>query len=155
MVSVVYFDTSALLKYYVAEIGSSWVNALLSSSPAPVVFISQLTIVESSCAFARRLREGVLSPTIYADLLTAFDYDLNYKYTVVDVMPVIIDTARQLAGRHPLRAYDALQLATSWLINKELLRVNKPPLTFFSADDRLITIAQAEGLLTNNPNHHP
>jgi hypothetical protein len=29
------------------------------------------------------------------------------------------------------------------------------PVTFVCADERLIAIAQAEGLLTNNPNHHP
>jgi predicted nucleic acid-binding protein len=28
-------------------------------------------------------------------------------------------------------------------------------LTFVAADDRLITIAQAEGLQTDNSNHHP
>jgi len=32
---------------------------------------------------------------------------------------------------------------------------SKPPLAFICADDRLIAIAQAEGLLTDNPNHHP
>jgi len=70
-------------------------------------------------------------------------------------MPVTIDTARQLANQHPLRAYDAVQLATSWLLNQNLLHTGKPPLTFICADDCLIASAQTEGLLTDNPNHHP
>jgi predicted nucleic acid-binding protein len=154
-VSVAYFDTSALLKQYVTEVGSGWVNALLSSSSPPAVFTSHLTVIEATCAFARRLREGTLSPGDHTKLLSAFNYDVTYKYNTIDVMPVTIDMACQLANKHPLRAYDAAQLATAWLSNQALVRAGRPPLTFISADDRLIKIAVAESLLTDNPNHHP
>lgn len=153
--SIAYFDTSALLKQYVSEVGSGWVNALLSFSSPPAVFTSHLTVIEATCAFARRLREGTLSSTDHAKLLSAFNYDVTYKYNIVDVMPVTIDTACQLANKHPLRAYDAVQLATAWLTNQTLVRVDRSPLTFISADDRLINVAVAEGLLTDNPNRHP
>jgi len=56
---------------------------------------------------------------------------------------------------YTLRAYDAVQLATAWLLNQDLLRTDRPLLRFVCADDRLIAIAQAEGLPTDNPNHHP
>jgi predicted nucleic acid-binding protein len=154
MVSVAYFDTSALLKRYVSEKGSDWINTLLSSPHAPAAFISRLTVIEATCAFARRLREGTLLPVAHAKALLAFDYDITYRYNLVDVMSVTIDAARQLVNKHPLRAYDAVQLATAWLSNRTMLRAGKPPLTFISADDRLLAIAQAEGLLTDNPNHH-
>jgi predicted nucleic acid-binding protein len=154
VVSIVYLDTSALLKQYVAEIGTDWVKALLASPSSPVVFTSHLTLIEATCAFARKLREGVLTPTVHSKILTAFDYDLTYRYNILDVVEVTIDTARRLANQHPLRAYDSVHLATAWLSNQELLRADKPPLTFIAADDRLIAIAQTEGLLTDNPNHH-
>jgi predicted nucleic acid-binding protein len=154
MVSFAYFDTSALLKQYVAETGSDWVRTYLASATAPAVSTSHLTVVEATCAFARRLREGSLLPAGHAKVVQAFDYDIAYHYNLLDIMPVTIDTARRLANRHPLRAYDAVQLATARLLNKDLLRTNKPPLTFICANDRLIAIAQAEGLLTDNPNHH-
>ncbi len=153
--SVAYFDTSALLKRYVTETGSRWVVAYLASAPAPAVFTSRLTEVEAICAFARRLRDGTLLPTDHATAVQAFDYDIAYWYYLLDLTPVTVDTARQLANRHPLRAYDAVQLAKAWLLNQELLRAGEPPLTFVCADDRLIAVAQAEGLLTENPNDHP
>lgn len=153
--SIAYFDTSALLKQYVAETGTGWVKALLVSPHAPVVFTSHLTVIEATCAFARRLREGTLPPNIHATILAAFDYDIDYKYNILDVVAVTIDTARRLAHKHPLRAYDSIHLATAWLSNQELLHAGRPPLTFISADDRLLAIAQAEGLPTDNPNHHP
>ncbi len=155
MVSIVYLDTSALLKHYVTESGSDWLNALLSPPHIPTVITSHLTVVEAVCAFARRLRDSTLSPPLHARVLLAFDYDVTYRYILVDVMPVTIDTACQLANKHPLRAYDAVHLATALLWNQELQRAQKPPLTFISADEHLLAIAQAEGLLTDNPNLHP
>lgn len=154
MVNVAYFDTSALVKRYVTEVGSEWVNALLASADAPLVLISHLTLVEATCAFARRAREGGLLPQALEDVLRLFEYDVNYRYHVLDVIPATVDTARQLVLTHTLRAYDAIQLATSQLANQELTRAGKPPLTFLSADDRLVDIAQATGLVTDNPNDH-
>ena len=155
MVNFAYFDTSALLKQYVTETGSNWVRTYLASAEAPAVFTSHLTTIEATCAFARRLREGTLLPADHTKVVQAFDYDIAYRYYLLDVVPVTIDTARQLANQHPLRPYDAVQLATAWLLNQDLLHTNKPPLTFICADDRLVAVAQAEGLLTDNPNHHP
>ena len=154
MVSIVYLDTSALVKRYIAEMGSDWVRTLLESQN-PTMFTSLLTIIEGACTFACRQREGMLSPEDHRQLLTIFDYDFTYRYNVLGVEPIVIDTTRRMANRHPLRAYDAVQLATAWLLNQDLLRTDKPPLRFVCADDRLIAIAQAEGLLTDNPNHHP
>ena len=153
--SVAYFDTSALLKRYVTEIGSGWVNAVLAAADAPAVFTSHLALVETTCAFARRLRDKTITVSAHAQSVAAFDYDVTYRYKVVDVMPQTIDAARQLASRHPLRAYDAMHLATACLLNQEVLETGKSPLIFVSADDRLLAIAQAESLPTDNPNHHP
>jgi len=150
MVTLYYFDTSALLKMYVTETGSSWVQTLLAARPT--IFISQLTLIEVACAFARRHREGILNEEKYARLLISFDYDARYTYQVMDLLPITIDTAKQLAYKQPLRAYDAIQLATAWLIQQELSQTKDFNLTFLSADQRLLTIAQAEGLAVDNPN---
>ena len=63
--------------------------------------------------------------------------------------------AGQLVVQYPLRAYDAVQLASALRVQLDLAQTEATPLTFLTADDRLIAIAQAEGLLTDNPNHHP
>jgi predicted nucleic acid-binding protein len=151
--TIVYVDTSALVKRYITEPGSAWVRTLLEKQISGV-FTSLLTIIEGVCTFTRRQREGMLSSEDYHQLLAVFDYDVAYHYKLLTVEPVVVDTARQLATRHPLRAYDAVQLATAWLLNQQLMRTAKAPLTFVGADDRLIAVAQAEGLLTDNPNHH-
>jgi len=72
----------------------------------------------------------------------------------LELEPAVVDIARQQANRHPLRAYDAVHLATAWLANNELVQAGQPPLILISADERLLTIAQTEGLFTDNPDRH-
>jgi predicted nucleic acid-binding protein len=111
--------------------------------------------VESVCAFARRRREGSLSLAEYDDILMALDHDVAYWYNILDVTPEVVDTARTLADTHPLRAYDAVHLASGWLANRELVQAGQSSLTFICADDRLLDVATAVGLQVDNPNRHP
>ena len=62
----------------------------------------------------------------------------------------VLQQASQLADRHVLRAYDAVQLATTLDIH----RLN-PTVTLLSADAELNTAATAEGILVDDPNSHP
>ena len=59
-----------------------------------------------------------------------------------------------LLERHPLRAYDAVQLASGLFANDLLIAMEQPTLTFLCADDRLLAAAQAEGLAIDNPNSY-
>jgi predicted nucleic acid-binding protein len=59
-----------------------------------------------------------------------------------------------LLERHPLRAYDAVHLATALGAQEFLDAQGYPPLTFLSADERLNRAAGDEGLAVDNPNHH-
>jgi predicted nucleic acid-binding protein len=65
VVSAVYLDTSALVKRYIFEVGSDWVNALLGGQERPTSLTSHLTLIEGICTFVRRRREGLLSPEDY------------------------------------------------------------------------------------------
>lgn len=67
----------------------------------------------------------------------------------------VIHLARALLDRHPLRAYDAVQLASAIRSNQVLLDEGLPSLVFLSADNRLISVTMAESLSTDNPNLHP
>jgi predicted nucleic acid-binding protein len=50
-VSIAYLDSSALVKHYIAEVGSDWVKSLLALDRTPTVFTSNMTVVEATCAF--------------------------------------------------------------------------------------------------------
>ena len=152
--SVVYLDTSALVKLYVAETGSTWMASLLGHVETGAALSSQLAIVEATCAFARRRREGALRTDQYERLLEALRYDAENRFALLDVVPATIEAACALAGRHPLRAYDALHLATAWLANETLVGADRPSLVFVAADESLLGAARSEGLAVENPNEH-
>jgi len=50
-------DSSALVKRYVQETGTSWVRSITCRSPSIVIYIACMTAVEVSCVIARR-RKG-------------------------------------------------------------------------------------------------
>lgn len=144
-----------MLKNYVHEVGSEWIKSLLSSEPRPTIYTSQLTIVEAHCAFARRLREGSISPELHAKSLSAFDFDTQYYYEISDVNTTIVATACTFAAKHPLRAYDAVHLSTVYLLSQHRRKEKLELPVFLSADNRLLQFAEAEGIETDNPNLHP
>ncbi len=86
--------------------------------------------------------------------MQVFRYDLSMQYRVVELDRDLAETAATLIMRHPLRAYDAIQLASALHIENELKRVHAPSLIFLVADERLANVAQTEKLQTDNPNHH-
>jgi hypothetical protein len=51
-------------------------------------------------------------------------------------------------------SYYLVQLASALAANQALVLRTLPPLIFVSADDRLMKVAVAEGLTTENPNLH-
>lgn len=64
-----------------------------------------------------------------------------------------MEYAADLTQKHPLKAYDAVQLAVA-LRHSQALAVYNLPLTFVSGDNTLLNAAQAEGLPTDNPFDH-
>lgn len=150
-----YVDTSALIKRYVDEVGSDWLRAEFNMQPFPSIIVVHLTIVEVTSALTRRMREGILTPAEYAQAQNAFRTDCLNEYELITAVGNIIDQANRLLESYPLRAYDAIHLATAVTVNQQLLANNLMPLTFLSADDRLNRAASTEGLAVDNPNHHP
>ena len=66
----------------------------------------------------------------------------------------LTEAAGKLVRKHPLRAYDAVQLASALRVHPAFARSRSTSLIFLTADDRLLANAQAEGLTTDNPNLH-
>ncbi len=148
---IYYFDTSALIKRYLNETGSSWIRDLTQTTEH-LFIASRLAAVEINSAFARRLREATVTQVEYADHLSAFDEDCRVLYHLIEPTLETLDLARDLVAKHPLRTLDALQLASAILANRVFIRLNLSALAFLSADDRLLQIARQEGLTTENPN---
>lgn len=153
--SLYYFDTSALSKRYVQEIGSLWVRDLILSSEEHTILSSELTMVELYSALARRKREGSVPAQDCDIAMQAFTEHCVTRYEIIDLNPIIIEKTRGLLDKYPLRAYDSIHLATALKL-EEMLAVNvMSPVIFVSADNRMNQVAKAEGLKVEDPNLHP
>jgi predicted nucleic acid-binding protein len=154
VVNAYFWDSSALVKRYVVETGTSWVQATTRLSARNALIVARITWVEVQSALARRQREGSLSSEQVARAMRAFRYDWNAQYRVVDLDQSLVELAGQLVSRHTLRAYDAVQVASALRIQPSFAGSQLASLTFVGSDDRLLVAAEAEGLQTDNPNHH-
>lgn len=155
MVNIYFLDTSALVKRYVTEIGSVWVQTLTDPLLGNALLIVRITWVEVLSALARRQREGSLTATEVTDTIQLFRGELNNRYRVIEVDSIVLERAGELILQYPLRAYDAVQLASALRLQSLFSQMTNIQLVFVSADDRLLHIAQSEGLVTENPNSYP
>ncbi len=136
---ILYFDASALVKRYVHEEGSEEVARLLGQGRAAT---ARLTATEITSALARRHREGVLPSNVLDRLLLQLNADLGHL-VLVELTPAVTTLAQTLLRRHPLRAADALQLASALHLNELTGRARR----FVCFDRRLTEAAEREGLL--------
>ncbi len=155
MVNAYFLDSSALLKRYVPEVGTPWIQSISDAQSQNLLIVAHIAWVEMCSAVARRQREGSISVLHANQILTAFRAHWNTQYFIVAIDQTVIDLAGKLVDQHPLRAYDAVQLAAALSIQGELSPPNVAVFTFLTADTRLLAIAQAESLLADNPNLHP
>lgn len=133
-----YFDASALVKRYVRETGSNVVRRLLGSG---VAASSRLSEVEIASGIARRAREGSITARQRDRMLTALQRDVP-ALAIVEIVSDVTAQARALLLRHPLRAADAIQLASCLYLQRELAE----SVPFVAFDHRLLDAARAEGL---------
>jgi uncharacterized protein len=145
-----YLDTNAIVKRYVQEEGSSWVRSLIGN-PNNILLLSQLAIVETSAAIAILRRVGRLSKAKSREAHMEFRADLNKgHYQAIESSLSIVEAAADLAQIHPLKAYDAIHLASAIDLQSQLAAYGYA-LTFVCGDNQILRAAAAEGLATENP----
>ena len=137
------------------ETGSAWIRALSAPNTGNSLIIARITWVEVKSAIARREREGSLTPSDRKLIIQRFRSDLNNQYQVIELDSTLAERAGQLVEQYPLRAYDAVQLASVLLLQSAFATTQSTSPIFLSADNRLSTVAIGLGLLFDNPNHHP
>lgn len=150
-----YLDASALVKRYVTEIGTGWIRTLVAPADANLLLTSRVTIVEIRSALARRRREESVSSEEHTFALDALRAHSLAQYRLIEFDASVADLAGDLLERYPLRTYDAVQLASVLTVTAVVTDAGLPAPSFLTADDRLLEIADAEGLPTDNPNRHP
>lgn len=139
MTEAVYFDTSALAKWYLNEPRSEDVEEFIRAR-GPVA-ISSLTQVEMRSLLARRRREGCFGADTEVRVFSAFTDDIRQgslvSHPLEDASAASAVNIIASIPTLPLRALDALHLAIVREIRAEALA---------TADRMMIEAAEALGL---------
>jgi predicted nucleic acid-binding protein len=154
-VTAYFFDSSALVKRYVPELGGEWVRAVVVPSAGNTILIAHITLVEVTSAAMRRWRDGDISLRTARAIRLLLHRHASGEYGVLRLTEAVVQRAGTLLEQHPLRAYDAVQLATAIEANERLVATEMAGLLFVSADTRLLAAAVTEGMVTENPTTLP
>jgi predicted nucleic acid-binding protein len=148
-------DSSALVKRYAEETGSQWVQSICEPDSGHVIALAQIGLVEIAAALGMKHRLGELPASDRDDLLRDLQRDGRTLYWLIDVDPDVIVRAIELTRRHKLRGYDAVHLACALFVKDILPSRGLPEPVLLASDNDLLTAAQNEGMLTDNPGSHP
>jgi predicted nucleic acid-binding protein len=135
-----FFDTSALVKYFHREDGSDKVEALIDAA-SNVVWISDLARIEALSAFHRRFRMGEIDASNLERAVSGFEQELA-RFNVQPLNGMVLAEASSLiksySKKHSLRTLDAIQLAVFVLLQDDNWH-------FVLADDGLYQVLMAGG----------
>jgi uncharacterized protein len=103
---------------------------------------SAIMPVEIRSTLRRRLADGSLDDTQLSTILERFATDREF-WALVNVTGDVLSGAESLVAAHPLRALDAIHVASAQLF---AARIGEPKLLFISADARQTAAAAAMGM---------
>ena len=144
----IYADSSVLVKRHVIETGTAWFQKYAQEN---TVITTQISFVEVFSAFNRLLREERIEREMYETLATDFTELCEIEYTLIELTNDVLQGARKLLEKYPLRAYDAVQLISAVMANDAALQSAQIPIVFLSADYRLLDAAKQESLMVDTP----
>lgn len=137
---ILYADTSALVKLYVTEPGSTEVRVAVQRSVA--LCSHAIAYVEMRAAFAGAERLGRLTAAGLARLVSEFEQDWETMRRIRTDTP-LLRRAGALAESEKLRAYDAIHLAAA---ERAAHALAGPQFRFLAFDEPLNRAAASLGL---------
>ncbi len=145
-----FFDTSAIVKYYHAELGTAEVSRIFAEHDRKIA-ISSIGFVEIQSAMAIKVRAGILDQKNAGIQRARLMLDVAAgEIEIYRLSDQNLEEGELLIGRHSftrrLRTLDALQLAVALDLSRQNLLDH-----FVVADQALAEIASLEGLAVINP----
>ena len=97
--SLIFVDTSALTKRYIAERGATWVRSWITQAAGNQIAIAELAVLEVLATLARLRRDGLLSPSSHSRLRDDFLGHVDQEYVITLLRGPMLDLARELVQR--------------------------------------------------------
>ncbi|HET9784237.1 MAG TPA: type II toxin-antitoxin system VapC family toxin [Terriglobales bacterium] len=140
-----FLDTSALLKLYVEEAGSVRLAAAVSA-PGVRLAISGLSMLEFKAVIRARMRGGAIASGEGERSLADFFRRATRSMIQQGLTEAVVGLANRLLDRHPLRAPDALQLASCLELHRTRQEALGQEVYLVGSDQRLLAAAKGENV---------
>lgn len=142
----IYLDTSALVKLFIEEDGSVKVRALAAGrTGAEVLLVSRLGYTEASVSLSRMVHLGRIPASNLPHHQGSLDDYWDQSIQEVALSEEVLEDARQLAQRFPLRTYDAIHLASAREARRMLRGIFDGEVKFLAFDSALLKVAESLG----------
>src|SRR5581483_1520459 len=145
-------DGSALAKRYVPETGSALIDFLFENVPEQRLYVVNVGAAEVVCVLVRKKNAGTLSSADFSQAIVELESEIirsAAKHLLSFDNAVVIDAFVHIVT-HAINATDAIVLRVALDIAQHL-RQQGDDLVLVASDQRLLRAAQAEGLVTFNP----
>lgn len=138
---ILFFDTSALIKRYLNEVGTEKVESLFES--ATLIIVSSTAQLECASAFQRLLKTKFIDLVKYNRLKADIAIDFPF-FHIVEYDSTVREECLKVIDKYPLRALDTIQLASALQVLKEIDYL-------VVSDKQLINYATKEGFTIIDP----
>ncbi len=147
-----FLDSSALLKRFVQERGTSWIQSITDPAEGHEIVVTRLTLLEIAAILIRQARTGNPTASAAALRINQLRQAFAHDFRVIECTATLATHALNHIQKHALRGSDALHLAAATELQRRRLADGLTGLTFVSADVELNQAARAEGLKVEDPN---
>lgn len=103
-----FLHSSALIKRYVIEVGTTWIRSITSRSAGNTIIIAHITQAEVVSGIMRRKRDGTITTRTARATRLLVDRHVSREYRVVGLTGQVVQRAEDLLELHALRAYVSL-----------------------------------------------
>jgi predicted nucleic acid-binding protein len=115
-VATFFCDSSAIVKRYINETDSNFVEDLADVKNDNVILPARITQVEIAAAIARRLKGGSIATADAQKALVAFQHDLTNSYFTVEITPLL--SSRAMSSATNMLCVDMMQFSWQRLWNR-------------------------------------
>lgn len=145
--SFYFLEATAFVKLFVREEGTDALIRLMESAEDNRKLICSATPLEIHAVIRRRERNGGISTEDAASAISVLRLE-SARMVQQPLNPAVLEDARQVLDRTPLRWTEALQLGAA-LAAREMFQGTE--IIFVSASPRLLEAAAAEGFKVLDP----
>ncbi len=145
--SFYFLEATAFIKLFVQESGTDALIGLMEGTEDNRKLISASTPLEVYAVLRRRERAGDIAPEDAASALSVLRME-SARMVQQPLNPAVLEAARQLLDRTPLRWTDALQLGAA-LAARDMFQGTE--IVFVSSSATLLEAAAAEGFKVLDP----